>query len=109
MAAKEWIMPKRARELSARTVMSLREDGRYAVGGVPGLCRRSEGGGRSWVLRHQTQKKRQELGLGSFPAISLSEARDLAWQTRRQRDSSAIGSLVWSPSMAPGSEFAVDI
>lgn len=83
-------MPKRARELSARTVMSLREDGRYAVGGVAGLYLRIEGQSRSWVLRIQSQRKRQEFGLGSFPEVTLAEARDKAWERRRHRRSAAV-------------------
>ncbi|WP_161816603.1 integrase arm-type DNA-binding domain-containing protein [Steroidobacter agaridevorans] len=76
-------MPKRARELSARTVASLRGDGRYAVGIVPGLYLRIEGASRSWVLRYQRKGPRREFGLGSYPAVSLAEARDAAWALRR--------------------------
>jgi integrase len=76
-------MPKRARELSARTVASLRGDGRYAVGVVPGLYLRIEGASRSWVLRYQRKGPRREFGLGSYPAVSLAEARDAAWALRR--------------------------
>lgn len=76
-------MPKRARELSARTVASLRGDGRYAVGVVPGLYLRIEGASRSWVLRYQRKGPRREFGLGSYPAVSLAEARDAAWGLRR--------------------------
>lgn len=83
-------MPKRARELSARTVMSLRGDGRYAVGGVAGLYLRIEGQSRSWVLRIQSQRKRQEFGLGGFPEVTLAEARDKAWERRRHRRSATV-------------------
>ena len=76
-------MPKRARELSARTVASLRGDGRYAVGVVPGLYLRIEGASRSWVLRRVREGKRREAGLGSYPTVSLAAAREVAWALRR--------------------------
>ncbi|WP_129780372.1 tyrosine-type recombinase/integrase [Peristeroidobacter soli] len=89
-------MPKRARELSARTVASLRGDGRYAVGVVPGLYLRIEGASRSWVLRYQRKGPRREFGLGSYPAVSLAEARDAAWALRR-------AATLPEPVQAPGS------
>lgn len=76
-------MPKRAREMSARTVASLRGDGRYAVGLVPGLYLRIEGASRTWVLRFKRGDKRPERGLGSYPSVSLADAREKAWALRR--------------------------
>ncbi|WP_129780357.1 tyrosine-type recombinase/integrase [Peristeroidobacter soli] len=76
-------MPKRARELSARTVASLRGDGRYAVGVVPGLYLRIEGASRTWVLRVKRNGKRPERGLGSYPTVSLAAAREVAWALRK--------------------------
>lgn len=78
-------MPKRARELSARTVASLRGDGRYAVGLVPGLYLRIEGASRTWVLRVKRNGKRPERGLGSYPTVSLAAAREAAWALRKTR------------------------
>jgi integrase len=68
-------MPKRARELTARMVAALKEEGRYAVGGVAGLQLRIEGHSRSWVLRIAIGGKRRDLGLGPYPLISLAVAR----------------------------------
>ena len=76
-------MPKRAKEISARKVNSLKRDGRYAVGGVIGLYLRIIGQSRSWILRIKVGGKRRELGLGSFPEVSLAMARDHAWERRR--------------------------
>lgn len=76
-------MPKRARELTARTVASLKGNGRYAVGMVVGLYLKIDGGSRSWVLRLKRDGRRKDLGLGSFPEVSLAEARDRAWNRRR--------------------------
>jgi len=50
---------------------------------VPGLYLRIEGASRSWVLRYQRKGPRREFGLGSYPAVSLAEARDAAWALRR--------------------------
>lgn len=76
-------MPKRAQELSARTVATLKAEGRHAVGGVVGLYLRIRGGSRSWILRINASGRRLELGLGSFPQVSLAIARERAWDRRR--------------------------
>ena len=41
-------------------------------------------GSRKWVLRYQLQGRRREMGLGSYPAVSLKLARDKAAQARSQ-------------------------
>ncbi len=33
-------------------------------------------GSRKWALRYQLQGRRREMGLGSYPAVSLKLARD---------------------------------
>ncbi|MEM6623090.1 MAG: integrase arm-type DNA-binding domain-containing protein [Pseudomonadota bacterium] len=40
-------------------------------------------GARSWVLRYQVQGRRRDLGLGSFPDVSLAMARERAADARR--------------------------
>ncbi|MDX8350265.1 integrase arm-type DNA-binding domain-containing protein [Cognatiyoonia sp. IB215446] len=40
-------------------------------------------GSRSWVLRYQMQGWRRDLGLGSFPDVTLAMARDRASEARR--------------------------
>lgn len=40
-------------------------------------------GARSWVLRHQMQGRRRDLGLGPYPDVSLAMARDRASDARR--------------------------
>ncbi len=77
-------MPKKAKELSALTVSRIKQDGRYAVGGVDGLCLRVTGASRSWVLRVMIDAKRSDIGLGGFPDISLAEAREKAREFRKQ-------------------------
>ena len=75
-------MAKIAKELTAIAVARLRDDGAYAVGGVPGLQLQVIGASRVWVLRFVVNGKRRRMGLGSFPAVSLAEAREQARQAR---------------------------
>lgn len=87
-------MPKKARELSALAVAKLKTDGRYAVGGVDGLHLRVVGGSRAWVLRIAVGMRsgrdgvavvhRRDVGLGSYPEVTLAEARDRARDLRKQ-------------------------
>lgn len=71
-------MAKIAKELTAMAVSKLKGEGAYAVGGVPGLQLQILGASRAWVLRFVLNDKRRRMGLGSYPAVSLAEARDRA-------------------------------
>ena len=63
--------------LTARAVEALKQPGHFADGG--GLYLQvSETGSRSWVFRYQRAGRRREMGLGSFPAVGLKEARGKA-------------------------------
>lgn len=55
----------------------------HAVGGVAGLylCV-SPSGSRSWIARVSVDGKRREMGLGSFPDVTLSIAREKARAAR---------------------------
>lgn len=75
---KEATMPRKAKELSALTVARIKTEGRYAVGGVDGLYLRVRGKSRSWTLRIVIDAKRCDIGIGSFPTVSLAEAREIA-------------------------------
>lgn len=80
-------MPKVAAELSALQVRRLSKPGLHAVGGAPGLYLWvSENQGRSWILRVKIGAKRREIGLGSFPSVSLADARDKAREMRADID-----------------------
>ena len=46
------------------------------------ILRVSSLGAKKWVLRYQLNNRRHDLGLGSFPAVSLKAAR-LAVDTHR--------------------------
>lgn len=78
-------MPKIAKELSALEVKRLTRPGWHAVGGVAGLllqirepAREGAPLPRSWILRLRVAGERQLIGLGSYPQVSLAEAREQA-------------------------------
>lgn len=78
-------MPKIAKELSALEVKRLSSPGWHAVGGVAGLLlqiKPPSGEGitppRSWILRVRSGGQRQPIGLGSYPLVTLAEAREQA-------------------------------
>jgi integrase len=78
-------MPKIAKELSALEVKRLTRPGWHAVGGVAGLllqirppAQQGQPIPRSWILRLRVAGQRQPIGLGSYPQVSLAEAREQA-------------------------------
>ncbi|PTU32241.1 tyrosine-type recombinase/integrase [Stenotrophobium rhamnosiphilum] len=87
-------MPKKAKELSALAVSRIKTDGRYAVGGADGLHLRIAGSSRAWVLRLAVGSRlnsknkivvhRRDIGFGSYPEVSLAEAREKARECRKQ-------------------------
>ncbi|GKS93194.1 site-specific integrase [Acidovorax sp. SUPP2825] len=79
-------MPKRILEKTALEVSRLRIEGAHAVGGVPGLYLQILGGSRVWVFRYVHMRQRRRMGLGSYPAVSLSAAREAARAALGLRD-----------------------
>lgn len=76
-------MPKIAKELGALAVSKLGEPGLHFVGGVQGLALQvTDGAGRSWLLRVMVAGKRREMGLGSYPGVTLAQARERAREAR---------------------------
>lgn len=86
-------MPKKVDELSDAEVRRLRHKvsngtpvkALHAVGGVAGLLLQCSPpvdgaaiGGRSWILRTTIGGKRSDVGLGGYPDISLTKAREKA-------------------------------
>ncbi|NYS60815.1 tyrosine-type recombinase/integrase [Vreelandella salicampi] len=83
-------MPRQSKPLTALEVKRLTHPGFHAVGEVPGLhLQVTKTGARSWVLRYATgetrlarsgkpYKVRRDMGLGSYPGVSLAQARDKA-------------------------------
>ncbi|TQM92440.1 tyrosine-type recombinase/integrase [Roseinatronobacter monicus] len=81
-------MPKVAEELTALDVKRLVHPGGkrnvlFSVGGVTGLYLQvTPKNGRSWVLRIKVGALRRDIGLGGFPTVTLSQARDKAREVR---------------------------
>jgi integrase len=66
-----------AKPLAALSVGRIKTPGYHAVGVVPGLYLSvTLGGARSWILRTVVGAKRREIGLGSYPLISLAAAHE---------------------------------
>ena len=80
-------LPRIAKQLTDLEVKKLITNGRYAVGGVPGLYKQVRSPlSASWVFRVQLDGRVRELGLGSCVTVSLKNARDKARELRRQLD-----------------------
>ena len=57
----------------------------HAVGGVAGLhLQVTPTGAKSWVLRIYPDGRRREMGLGSYPEVSLARARQRAAEAREE-------------------------
>ena len=64
-------------KLSALSVKTISEPGRHGDG--EGLYLNvATSGAKSWVQRIVINEKRRDIGLGSYPAVSLAQARSLA-------------------------------
>lgn len=79
-------MPKQARALAPYEVKRLKRPGLHAVGGVNGLYLNIKDGGkgRSWIVRVTVGDRRREIGLGSYPSVTLEQARQRAREVRDQ-------------------------
>ena len=68
--------------LTVARAKSLSEPGLYRAD--PTLYLRiAAGGSKSWIQRLTIEGRRHDLGLGSFPLVTLAEARDQAHKNRR--------------------------
>jgi integrase len=81
-------MPRLAKELGPLDVKRAAHSGgrlsdMLPVGGVPGLYLQiAPSGGKTWLLRCTIGGQRKERGLGGYPAVTLSQARDTAREAR---------------------------
>lgn len=74
-------MGKIAKVMGALEVKRLTEPGLHPVGTVPGLrINIKDTGAKSWILRTTVGTKRSDIGLGSYPAVTLADA----WERARQ-------------------------
>lgn len=79
-------MPKRADEMKPLDVKR-KPVGMHAAGGATGLYLRvAPSGARNWILRAVVGNRRRDMGLGGYPDVPLSEARERARQARRLID-----------------------
>ena len=69
-------------KLSVAKVRALSRPGRYSDGGTL-ILNVTPGGSKSWIQRVTVDGVRRDIGLGSFPLVSLAEARDKAFENRR--------------------------
>lgn len=78
-------MPKKAHELAPYQIRRIKRPGLHAVGGVDGLyINVKESGARSWIQRVMVGGRRREFGLGSYPTVTLEQARARAREVRQQ-------------------------
>lgn len=69
-------------KLNALKASRLKKPGRYGDGG--GLWLQVSGvGAKSWLFRYTLRGKARQMGLGSFNAVTLAEAREAALKARR--------------------------
>lgn len=79
-------MPKKSKEIAAAQLPRL-PVGLHAAGGATGLYLRvAPTGARNWILRVTIGTRRRDMGLGGWPDVPLTEARDRARQARRKID-----------------------
>jgi integrase len=76
-------MPKIAKPLTALAVSKIKTPGWHAVGGVAGLLLQvrtttNATVAKSWIMRIKIGNERVPLGLGSYPNVTLEEAREQA-------------------------------
>lgn len=69
-------------KLNPKQVENLSEPGSYEDGDGLRLVVKAAGG-KSWVLRYQVASKRRDMGLGSYPEVSLKTARLAVAEQRR--------------------------
>ena len=69
--------------LTAIKVRNLKDAGRYSDGSGLILVL-NQSGKASWIVRVQNAGRRRDIGIGSYPEISLGEARETAADVRRQ-------------------------
>ncbi len=75
-------MGKIAKELGALEVKRLTALGQHPVGTVPGLrLSIKESGAKSWILRTMVGPRRTDIGMGSYPAVTLAAAWERARAT----------------------------
>ena len=82
---------------------AIKQPGFYRAGDTLYL-RVGNNGSKSWIQRLTIDNERHDIGLGSFKLVTLAEARDMAFENRKEARILADGGsgLVFPSSMRPG-------
>lgn len=68
-------------------------NGKYTDAASPGLCFRVRGKYRNWIFRRYCSGKAREVALGSYPKVSIAEARKSAAQLSGMNDEEFLASI----------------
>jgi integrase len=71
-----------------------------------GLYLRVEGGSKAWVLRYEHQKRERWMGLGSVEFVTVAQARERAFELRRQLKHDKIDPLEARKALQVGARLA---
>jgi integrase len=82
-------------------IRNLKTVGRYTDAATVGLnLQVKAGGGKYWTFRYLYQSKRHDFSLGTYPAISLREARARATNARNELNQGLRPVATWKPKPA---------
>ncbi len=82
-------------------IRNLKTAGRHTDAATQGLnLQIKAGGGKYWTFRYLYQGKRHDLGLGTYPAVSLKEARSRAINARNKLNQGQRPDATWKPQPA---------
>ena len=84
-------------KLTVRKCQSITKTGRHGDGNGLYLSV-APGGSKSWIQRLTVLSVRRDMGLGGFPLVSLSQARDLAFENKRdaRRGHDPLATKTWA-------------
>ena len=84
-------------KLTVRKCQSITKTGRHGDGNGLYLSV-APGGSKSWIQRLTVRGVRRDMGLGGFPLVSLSQARDLAFENKRdaRRGRDPLATKTWA-------------
>ena len=84
--------------LTDTVIRNLKAVGRYTDTATAGLNLQVKiGGGKYWTFRYQFDGKRHDLSLGTYPQVSLKEARVRATNARYELNRGQRPSATWKP------------
>lgn len=79
------MMGRKAKDLTPLAINKKTEAGMHFVGHVAGLILRvAPSGSRSWILRMKIGDRRRDMGLGSYPEVTLAMAKELATEYKQK-------------------------